>query len=105
MPVAAALRQRTDDCSLSHMERDVLRGSCGRANSASLHDILLPFQTHKINLTKIESRPSKKKAWNYYFFVDFEGHSEEPRVQKTLEILEKGCTFLRILGSYPKADV
>lgn len=71
----------------------------------ALHDILLPFQAHKINLTKIESRPSKKKAWNYYFFVDFEGHAEEPRVQKTLEILEKNCTFLRILGSYPKADL
>ena len=71
----------------------------------ALHDILLPFQAHKINLTKIESRPSKKRAWNYYFFVDFEGHAEEPRAQKTLEALEKNCTFLKILGSYPKADI
>ncbi len=71
----------------------------------ALHDILLPFQTHKINLTKIESRPSKKMAWNYYFFVDFEGHVEEPRAQKTIEALKKNCTFIRVLGSYPKADL
>jgi len=70
----------------------------------ALHDILVPFQKGKINLTKIESRPSKKKAWSYFFFVDFEGHHSEPRIQKALEMLEKSCTFLKVLGSYPKAD-
>ncbi|MBI4352531.1 MAG: prephenate dehydratase [Candidatus Omnitrophica bacterium] len=70
----------------------------------ALHDILVPFKKAKVNLTKIESRPSKKKAWNYYFFVDFEGHHTDPRVRKTLKILERHCTLLKILGSYPKAE-
>jgi chorismate mutase/prephenate dehydratase len=70
----------------------------------ALHDILVPFKKANINLMKIESRPSKKKAWGYYFFVDFVGHHEEPRIKKALRLLEKNCTFLKILGSYPKAD-
>ena len=56
---------------------------------------------HKINLTKIESRPSKKKAWDYYFFVDCEGHQNDPRVARALSQLEGMCKFLKILGSYP----
>jgi chorismate mutase/prephenate dehydratase len=67
----------------------------------ALHDMLLPFKKYKINLTKIESRPSKKRAWDYYFFVDLEGHKQEPRVQKALQELENKCKFLKILGSYP----
>ena len=70
----------------------------------ALYDILETFKESKINLTKIESRPSKKKAWNYYFFVDFEGHQGEPRIEKSLKMLEKDSTFLKILGSYPKAE-
>jgi chorismate mutase / prephenate dehydratase len=70
----------------------------------ALHDILVPFQNSKINLTKIESRPSKKKAWSYFFFVDFEGHHEEAHIKKALTALEKNCTFFKVLGSYPKAD-
>jgi len=67
----------------------------------ALHDILVPFKRSKVNLTKIESRPSKKRAWKYYFFVDMEGHLENPRVKKALNGLEKGCTFFKVLGSYP----
>ncbi len=67
----------------------------------ALHDMLVPFKKYKINLTKIESRPSKKKAWDYYFFVDLEGHKDESRVKKALEELEDKCKFLKILGSYP----
>jgi len=67
----------------------------------ALHDMLVPFRKNGINLTKIESRPSKKKAWDYYFFVDLEGHWDEPRVKKALLELENQCTFLKILGSYP----
>ena len=72
--------------------------------SGALHDILVPFKQAKINLTKIESRPSKKKAWSYFFFVDFQGHHAAPKTQKALASLEKHCTFLKILGSYPKAE-
>ena len=71
----------------------------------ALHDILVPFKKAAINLTKIESRPSKKKAWSYFFFVDFEGHHFEPRIAKALKTLERHCNFLKILGSYPKADI
>jgi len=70
----------------------------------ALHDILVPFKKAKINLTKIESRPSKKKAWSYFFFVDCEGHHDAPKIQKALASLEKHCTFFKVLGSYPKAE-
>ncbi|HOK56504.1 MAG TPA: prephenate dehydratase [bacterium] len=68
----------------------------------ALHDILVPFKKEGINLTRIESRPSKKKAWEYVFFVDFKGHKDEPNVKKALEKVKKSTIFLKILGSYPK---
>ncbi|HTY45632.1 MAG TPA: prephenate dehydratase [Patescibacteria group bacterium] len=67
----------------------------------ALHDMLAPFEKYRINLTKIESRPSKRKAWDYYFFVDLEGHRDEPRVKKAFQELESKCKFLKVLGSYP----
>lgn len=67
----------------------------------ALHNMLIPFKKHRINLTKIESRPSKKKAWDYYFFVDLVGHYKDRKVKKALEELEGKCKFLRVLGSYP----
>jgi len=67
----------------------------------ALHDMLLPFKKRHLNLTKIESRPSKKKAWDYYFFIDLEGHVQTPRVKEALQELEGKCRFLKILGSYP----
>ena len=68
----------------------------------ALHDILVHFEKANMNLTKIESRPSKKKIWSYFFFVDFEGHAKEPRIEQALNNLEKHCTLFKILGSYPK---
>jgi chorismate mutase/prephenate dehydratase len=68
----------------------------------ALHDVLSSFKKYNINLTKIESRPSRRKPWEYYFFVDFQGHRDSDRVQKTLKELEKNCAFVKILGSYPK---
>lgn len=70
----------------------------------ALHEMLLPFKKNKINLTKIESRPSKKKAWDYYFFVDLQGHRDEPRIKKALMELDNKCKFLKILGSYPVGE-
>ena len=67
----------------------------------ALHDILVPFKRNKVNLTKIESRPSKVKAWAYYFFVDMEGHHTNARVKKSIEALKKNCIYLKVLGSYP----
>lgn len=72
-----------------------------RDKVGALHAMLTPFLRNGINLTKIESRPSKKKAWDYYFFVDFEGHREDKKVKKALKQLEGMCKYLKILGSYP----
>ena len=66
----------------------------------ALHDVLVPFKRERINLTKIESRPSKRKAWEYRFFIDFEGHQDEPRVKKALKELEACTTECQVLGSY-----
>ncbi len=70
----------------------------------ALHDILVPFKKFGINLTKIESRPSKVRAWEYYFFVDMEGHHLEPKVSKALGALRKASSYLKILGSYPAGN-
>ena len=70
----------------------------------ALHDMLLPFKKYRVNLNKIESRPSKKKAWDYYFYVDLEGHQDEPRIKKALAELENKCKFLKLLGSYPVGE-
>jgi len=70
----------------------------------ALHDMLVPFKKYKINLTKIESRPSKRKTWDYYFFVDLNGHIYEKKVRTALNELEDKCKFLKVLGSYPAGD-
>ncbi len=72
--------------------------------AGALHDVLVPFKKKNINLTKIESRPSKKKAWKYYFFVDLDGHHDDKKVKKALLALRSKCPLLKILGSYPKAS-
>ncbi|MFH1784261.1 MAG: prephenate dehydratase [bacterium] len=69
----------------------------------ALYDMLIPFRKNNINLTKIESRPSKRKAWEYIFFVDFMGHVKNTRVKKALDELSKQCVFLKVLGSYPRS--
>jgi len=61
----------------------------------------MPFKNRRINLTKIESRPSKVRAWEYYFFVDLEGHFKDKRVSAALGELERYCNYIKILGSYP----
>jgi len=70
----------------------------------ALHDMLIPFRENNINLTKIESRPTKLRAWEYIFFVDFVGHVEDEDVKKALKQLEKECLLLKILGSYPRSE-
>jgi len=67
----------------------------------ALYEMLLPFRKYGVNLTKIESRPSKKKAWEYYFFVDISGHQDDYKIKKALSELERRCTYLKVLGSYP----
>ena len=74
-----------------------------RDEVGALYRILEPFALNTLNLTKIESRPTKRRPWEYVFFVDFEGHQEDPTVQKVLAELRMRCMFLKVLGSYPQA--
>jgi chorismate mutase/prephenate dehydratase len=67
----------------------------------ALYDLLRPFASHGLSMTKIESRPSRRKAWEYIFFVDIEGHIEEERVKKAVEEITGRCLFMKVLGSYP----
>ncbi|MDD5217760.1 MAG: prephenate dehydratase [Candidatus Omnitrophica bacterium] len=67
----------------------------------ALYDMLYPIKKYKVNMTKIESRPSKRKAWDYYFYIDFEGHVNDPGVRKMLDEIEGKVKFLKVLGSYP----
>jgi chorismate mutase / prephenate dehydratase len=70
----------------------------------ALYRMLRPFAKRGINLTKIESRPSRKKPWEYHFFVDMLGHAEDAPVSEAIEELGKSCIFLKVLGSYPVAE-
>lgn len=67
----------------------------------ALQDILKHFSDKKVNLTRIESRPSKRKAWDYLFFFDFIGHKDDNEIRDVLAGLEKESVFLKVLGSYP----
>lgn len=74
-----------------------------RHEAGSLFEALQPFKIHGINLTRIESRPSKKVNWEYAFFVDFEGHVADPGVPEVLEAIRRRTDDFRLLGSYPRA--
>jgi chorismate mutase/prephenate dehydratase len=68
-----------------------------------LYSILAPFAAHRLNLTKIESRPTKRRPWEYVNFVEFEGHRDTDQVRDVLAEVKGRCQFLKILGSYPAA--
>lgn len=67
----------------------------------ALSNALLPFENAGINLTKIESRPSRKRTWDYIFYADFIGHHASKPIRGVLQAVEKNCIFLKVLGSYP----
>jgi chorismate mutase/prephenate dehydratase len=75
-----------------------------RNEPGSLYFALKPFSELKINMSKIESRPSKRNDWEYFFFVDVLGHCEDPALTRALQELEKHCRFVKILGSYPNTQ-
>lgn len=74
----------------------------GRHESGALYQLLQPFYQANISLTRIETRPSRNGAWNYVFFVDFEGHIQEPHIKTAMERLGRVATDFKWLGSYPK---
>ena len=69
----------------------------------ALYDCLREFAERKINLTKLESRPTRHQVWDYNFYMDFSGHREEKGIGEALKALEEHAVFVKILGSYPKA--
>jgi chorismate mutase/prephenate dehydratase len=69
-----------------------------------LHDLLQVFKKESLNLTKIESRPTKRKAWEYVFFIDVEGHLSDAPVKRAVDALQEHCLVVKILGSYPRGD-
>ena len=71
----------------------------------SLYRIIENFNKNNINLTKIESRPTKTNTWEYNFYVDFEGHQEDVKVLKMLNKIKEETLFIKILGSYPSAKL
>jgi chorismate mutase/prephenate dehydratase len=70
----------------------------------ALYRALAPFRRYRLNMTKIESRPSKRKAWEYFFFVDCDGHIEDSKVANAIRLLGEHCSYVKILGSYPNSE-
>jgi chorismate mutase/prephenate dehydratase len=69
----------------------------------ALYRLLEPLAKHRVSLTRIESRPSRRRKWDYVFFIDFEGHVEDKHIAKALAALKKRASLFRVLGSYPRA--
>jgi chorismate mutase/prephenate dehydratase len=72
-------------------------------DAGALFRLLQPLAEHRVNMTRIESRPSRKRKWDYVFFIDVEGHVSDPAVAKALAALEERASLFKVLGSYPRA--
>jgi len=87
-------------------DRTTLLVSIGHTDSpGALYRLLQPLADHRVSMTRIESRPSHRKKWDYVLFIDIEGHAEDPHVAKALAELQKRASLFRILGSYPRAVI
>jgi chorismate mutase/prephenate dehydratase len=72
-------------------------------DAGALFRLLEPLAKHRVNMTRIESRPSHKRKWDYVFFIDIEGHVSDPPVARALAELEERASLYKVLGSYPQA--
>ena len=95
-------RQR---CEVTGSDRTSLVVSAQKDQSGALFSLLEPFAKGGVNLTRIESRPSRRAHWDYNFFLDLEGHQDDPAVAGVLKMLEQRAGFYRVLGSYPQSAV
>ncbi len=75
-----------------------------RAEPGALWEVLGEFAKRRINLTRIESRPSKRALGDYYFFIDLEGHATDPPVAEALARIRERAAVTKVLGSYPRTD-
>ena len=90
--------------SASGVDRTTLLVSAADTDDAgALFRLLEPLAEHRVNMTRIESRPSRKRKWDYVFFIDVEGHVSDPPVAKALAALEERASLFKVLGSYPRA--
>ncbi len=67
----------------------------------AVHDLLVPLKTHGVSMTRFESRPARSGQWEYYFYIDIDGHPDDPKVGAALKALRSACAFFKILGAYP----
>jgi chorismate mutase/prephenate dehydratase len=81
----------------------LLVSATGTKGPGVLLHLLEPLARHGVNMTRIESRPSRKRKWDYVFFVDLDGHAEDPPVRKALEDIKNTASLFKVLGAYPKA--
>ena len=70
----------------------------------AVHDILVPLKQHGVSMTRFESRPARSGQWEYYFYIDLQGHPSEPHVAAALKDLQSLCAFYKVLGAYPVAE-
>ena len=82
----------------------ILISTAGTAGGAGvLHALLQPFAAHDVSMSRIESRPSRRKNWDYVFFIDVDGHAEQSPLKEALEEIKENSSLFRIVGAYPKA--
>ena len=70
----------------------------------AVHDLLVPLKRHGVSMTRIESRPARSGQWEYYFYIDLQGHPSQDNVNSALGELQTLCAFYKVLGTYPLAD-
>lgn len=70
----------------------------------AVHDILVPLKTHGVSMTRFESRPARSGEWDYYFYIDLQGHPSQDHVKAALAELQQLCAFYKVLGTYPISD-
>jgi chorismate mutase/prephenate dehydratase len=67
----------------------------------ALHDLLIPLKEHGVSMTRFESRPARTGEWEYYFYIDIEGHPSQANVASALLGLQATCAFYKVIGTYP----
>lgn len=70
----------------------------------AVHDILVPLKMHGVSMTRFESRPARSGQWEYYFYIDVQGHPSQPHVAAALKDLQSLCAFYKVLGTYPVGE-